>query len=140
MYFLMNHGYQKISTRFSISFLKYFVLQKIEEWESEETEEDLLEFVWEKSKSKKNINEFITKIGKSIESKVFKQFDFSSLINFVSINKDIKQVVNNYAGSLKKIFDEGEDKENMKLFKENVLRLLELKSEESNKLEKAKSV
>ncbi len=62
------------------------------------------------------------------------------LINFVSINKDVKQVVNNYAGSLKKIFDEGEDKENMKLFKENVLRLLELKSEESNKLEKAKSV
>ena len=62
------------------------------------------------------------------------------LINFVSIKKDVKQVVNNYAGSLKKIFDEGEDKENMKLFKENVLRLLELKSEESNKLEKAKSV
>jgi hypothetical protein len=62
------------------------------------------------------------------------------LINFVSITKDVKQVVNNYAGSLKKIFDEGEDKENMKLFKENVLRLLELKSEESNKLEKAKSV
>ena len=63
------------------------------------------------------------------------------LNNFVfAFNKDVKQVVNNYAGSLKKIFDEGEDKENMKLFKENVLRLLELKSEESNKLEKAKSV
>ena len=53
-------------------------MKRIEEWESEKSEDDLLKFIWQKSKSKENINEFLSRIGKSIKDKVLKRRSFSS--------------------------------------------------------------
>ena len=43
----------------------------MEGWEKEMNEEDWLNFNWKKSRSKENIDAFLSKMGESIENKVF---------------------------------------------------------------------
>lgn len=79
----------------------------VEPWESLKVEADMEYYDWQKNQSKETI-EAILKWGKSS-------------------NEPIKSTAN-FAKSVEKIFNEGENDENLQEYKEEVLKLLELKN------------
>ncbi len=83
-----------------------YVSKQTEEWEKDITEEDRPKYIWEKSKSKQNIENVLKTFQKDTK---------------------VKQCVSGYATSLKAVFDQGETHENLDQLKENTLKLLKLK-------------
>jgi len=75
------------------------------------TENDRLKFLWEKSKSKENITQIISKID-------------SSKLNNLQDLSEIKE----YEKDITSLFNEGESKQNIDSYKQSVLGLLRMKS------------
>lgn len=90
----------------------YFESKQLEDWESEITEEDMLEFKWDQSKSKQNMIDTVSRIESlSDKEKV----------------ADLKQV-KEYKENLTKIFSQGENNFNLSQYKQNVLNILKIKT------------
>lgn len=90
----------------------YHESQAVEEWESEMTEEDYASFEWEKTKSKENVLETLTRVEANGESP-------ESLLK--------SRKVTDYKDNLKRIFDKGESQENLEAYKKSVMDILNLK-------------
>ena len=82
----------------------FSIKKNVEEWESEMTEEDSSHFEWEKSRSKNNIMNTLSK--EQLEN---------------------NEKIQDYKNNLTKVFEEGDSLTNMNAYKDSVIKLLNLK-------------
>ncbi|XP_066175652.1 small ribosomal subunit protein mS35 [Sylvia atricapilla] len=90
---------------------------KTEKWESEKSEEDMEEYIWENSRSQKNALDTLLRI-KAAE-------------NVRNVTKEellASEVVKNYRNSVIALKNEGETESNMSQYKESVKKLLNMQA------------
>lgn len=91
--------------------------QKTEKWESEKSEEDMEEYIWENSRSQKNALDTLLRI-KAAE-------------NVSNVTKEellASEVVKNYRNSVIALKNKGETESNMSQYKESVKKLLNIQA------------
>lgn len=97
--------------------IRYIFFQKTEAWESEKTEEDMEEYIWENSSSQRNALATLLQI-KATE-------------NVSNVTKEellASEVVRNYRNSVIALKNEGETASNMSQYKESVKKLLNIQA------------
>lgn len=94
-----------------------YIFQKTEMWESEKTEEDMEEYIWEDSRSQKNAVETLLRIKAS-----------ENVSNVTKEELLASDVVKNYRNSVIALKNEGETENNMSQYKESVKKLLNIQA------------
>ncbi|XP_049678120.1 28S ribosomal protein S35, mitochondrial isoform X2 [Accipiter gentilis] len=92
-------------------------LRKTEMWESEKTEEDMEEYIWENSCSQKNALDTLLRIKAS-----------ENVSNVTKEELLASEVVKNYRNSVIALKNEGETENNMSQYKESVKKLLNIQA------------
>lgn len=95
----------------------YILFQKTEMWESEKTEEDMEEYIWENSCSQKNALDTLLRIKAS-----------ENVSNVTKEELLASEVVKNYRNSVIALKNEGETENNMSQYKESVKKLLNIQA------------
>lgn len=101
-----------------INILRILILKSIwykknfEEWEKEINEDDRVQFIWEETKSKTNIEELSKR----------------------SIRPLRPEALKNYGERLEKVFDQGESQENLDGYKAAVMNILKVKNKTDSKV------
>ncbi|KAM6091014.1 small ribosomal subunit protein mS35 isoform 1-T1 [Theristicus caerulescens] len=90
---------------------------KTEMWESEKTEEDMEEYIWENSRSQKNALDTLLRIKAS-----------DNVSNVTKEELLASEVVKNYRNSVIALKNEGETENNMSQYKESVKKLLNIQT------------
>ncbi|XP_009873889.1 PREDICTED: 28S ribosomal protein S35, mitochondrial, partial [Apaloderma vittatum] len=90
---------------------------KTEMWESEKTEEDMEEYIWENSCSQKNALDTLLRIKAS-----------ENVSNVTEEELLASEVVKNYRNSVIALKNEGETEDNMSQYKESVKKLLNIQT------------
>ncbi|RLW01715.1 hypothetical protein DV515_00007737 [Chloebia gouldiae] len=92
---------------------------KTEKWESEKSEEDMEEYIWENSRSQKNALDTLLRIKAS-----------ENVSNVTEEELLASEVVKNYRNSVIALKNEGETESNISQYKESVKKLLNIQAGE----------
>lgn len=95
----------------------YIFFQKTEMWESEKSEEDMEEYIWENSCSQKNALDTLLRIKAS-----------ENVSNVTKEELLASEVVKNYRNSVIALKNEGETENNVSRYKESVKKLLNIQA------------
>lgn len=101
-----------------INILRILILKSIwykknfEEWEKEINEDDRVQFIWEETKSKTNIEELSKRSIQPLQPEALK----------------------NYGERLEKVFDQGESQANLDGYKAAVMNILKVKNKTDSKV------
>uniref|UniRef100_A0A8C7E7Y5 Mitochondrial ribosomal protein S35 n=3 Tax=Nothoprocta TaxID=8806 RepID=A0A8C7E7Y5_NOTPE len=90
---------------------------KTEIWESEKTEEDMEEYIWENSRSQRNALDTLLRIKAS-----------ENITNVTKEELLASEIVKNYKNSVVALKNEGETENNMSQYKESVKKLLNIQA------------